>query len=46
MMAARTVVPLPRLVAPGQNEFAGMRPDIGFEQRSRQPVLEKVLFGQ
>ena len=26
----------------GQDEVAGMRADIGFEQRSRQPVLERI----
>jgi hypothetical protein len=29
-----------------QNEFAGMRPDIGFEQRSRQPVLHTDFADQ
>ena len=45
-MAARTVVPLPRRVAISQNEFAGVRPDIGFEQRSRQPVLDADFADQ
>src|ERR1700676_213183 len=30
----------------GQNELAGMRPDIGFEQRSRQPVLDTDFADQ
>ena len=30
----------------GQNELAGMRPDIGFEQRSRQPVLDPDFADQ
>ena len=45
-MAARTVVPLPRRGGAGQNELAGMRPDIGFEQRSRQPVLDTDFADQ
>src|SRR5262245_56541342 len=35
--------------APGsasQNEFAGMRADIGFEQRTRQPVLHTDFADQ
>src|SRR6202040_121545 len=30
----------------GQDELAGMRPDIGFEQRSRQPVLDADFADQ
>ena len=30
----------------GQNELAGMRPDIGFEQRSRHPVLDTDFADQ
>ena len=30
----------------GQNEFAGVRADIGFEQRSRQPVLDPDFADQ
>ena len=45
-MAARTVVPLPRLRGAGQNHLAGMRADIGFEQRSRQAVLDADFADQ
>jgi hypothetical protein len=30
----------------GQNELAGMRPDIGLQQRSRQPVLDPDFADQ
>src|ERR1700760_4014861 len=45
MMAARTVVPLPRLVAPARMS-SPMRPDIGFQQRSRQPVFDSDFTDQ
>src|SRR5712671_3660559 len=38
--------PAPAPGGAGQNEFAGMRPDIGFEQRSRQTVLDADFADQ
>jgi hypothetical protein len=41
-----SISPPCRAIGAGQNEFAGMRPDIGFEQRSCQPVFDTDFADQ